>query len=101
MIYFVEGLTNVAGSESSVRHIGEYKTIDEAVSAAKSIVDEFLIANKRDGITVSDLYAKYRNFGEVPFIFCDGDRTVNVRDFNHFDYAIRKCTAICLGTDGE
>jgi hypothetical protein len=101
MIYFVEGLTNVVGGEATVRHIGEYLTLEGAIRGAKSIIDDFLLANKKEGITVSELFSQYRNFGEVPFIFCDGDETLNVRDFNHFDYALRQCAAICLGTDSD
>lgn len=101
MIYFVEGLTNVVGGEGTVRRIGEYETLEDAIRAAESIVDEFLIAKKRDGMTVADLFFQYQNFGEVPFIFCDGDRTMNVRKFNHFKYAMLRCEAICLTTESK
>jgi hypothetical protein len=95
MKYFVEGLTNVHSGESDVRHIGEFETIEDAIRASQEVIDQFLAANLRNGITVADLFAQYQKFGEVPFIFSDGAKTMNVTGFNHFKYAMIRCIAIC------
>ena len=95
MTYFVEVLKNVHGGEGDVRHIGDYESLEAAVEASQFLIDKFLIANYRYGMTVADLFAKYQKNGDVPFIFSDGDKTINVGGFNHFKYAMTKCTEIC------
>jgi hypothetical protein len=95
MTYFVEGLTNVNGSASSVRRIGEYETLPDAIRVSERLIEEFLTANLESGMTVADLFSQYQNFGEFPFIFCDDARTINVSGFNHFRYAMEHCNALC------
>jgi hypothetical protein len=99
MMYFVEGLTNVHSGESDVRHIGDFETLDEAIKASQDTIDRFLAANLRTGMTVADLFAQYQKFGEVPFIFSDGAKTMNVSGFNHFKYAMIRCAALCESTE--
>ena len=101
MTYFVEGLTNFHGGASNVRRIGEYETLEDAVRASKQVIDEFLNAKLQDGMTVADLFCQYQKFGEVPFIFCDDARTINVSGFNHFKYAMIRCSALCNRTESE
>jgi hypothetical protein len=95
MTYFVEVLKNVHGGEGDVRHIGDFDTLEEAVKESEFMIDKFLIANFRCGMTVAELFAKYQKNGDVPFIFSDGDKTINVGGFNHFKYAMLRCTEIC------
>jgi hypothetical protein len=95
MTYFVEGLTNVHSGESDVRHIGDFESLEEAIRASQDTIDRFLAANLRNGMTVADLFAQYQKFGEVPLIFSDGAKTMNVSGFNHFKYAMIRCAAIC------
>jgi hypothetical protein len=97
MNYSVEGLTNTADGEGTVRHVGDYESLEAAINAAKSVVDDFLITTKRNGMTVAQLFSEYKSCGEVPFIFCDGDKTMNVREFSHINYAIHRCAEICEG----
>jgi hypothetical protein len=99
--YFVEGLTTVYGGESAVRHIGDFDTLEEAVHASQTLIDDFLRARCRPGLTIAELLFQYQKFGEVPFIFSDSDRTMNVPDFNHFKYAMSCCTAICANEQRE
>ena len=95
MTYFVEVLKNVHGGEGDVRHIGDYKTLEEAVKESEFMIDKFLISNFRFGMTVAELFAVYQKNGDVPFIFSDGDKTINVGGFNHFKYAMMRCNEIC------
>ena len=97
-MYFVEGLTNVHGGESEVRHIGEHETLENAIRASVQVIEEFLIGKFEDGITAAVLFAQYQKFGEVPFIFCDDARTINVSGFNHFEHAMSRCEALCALT---
>ena len=101
MTYFVEGLTKVHGGEGNVRRIGEYEVLGDAISASEQVIDEFLMSRVEDGMTIADLFFQYERFGEVPFIFCNDASSINVSEFNHFKYAIERCSAICLHTESE
>ena len=97
MTFIVESLIIANESDRQVRRLGEYKTREEAVAAAKQLVDGFLTREFKPGILPSTLFASYQNFGEVPFIFSDeDDKTMNVSDFNHFQYALNRCSEICV-----
>lgn len=96
MTFIVDGLTIANETSRQVRRFGEYKTLADAVAAAKRLVDEFLMREFKPGILPSMLYASYQKFGEVPRIFSDeNDKTMNVSDFNHFQYALARCSEIC------
>lgn len=102
MTFIVEGLTIANEADSQVRRFGEYKTLDDAMAAAKRLIDEFLMREFTPGILPSMLFASYQNFGEVPYIFCDdNDITLNVPDFNHFQYALARCSEICVQRRNE
>ena len=101
MKYFVEGLTNMHGGESHVRRVGEYETLEEAIRASEQVIDAFLLASAKNGMTVVDLFAEYQKSGEVPFIFSDDAKTINVPGFNHFKYAMTRCAALCVSTSSE
>jgi hypothetical protein len=70
---------------------GEFDTIDEAIAAAKKIVDEFLLltCKKRPDISSEELYAVYKTSGEDPWIH------PNYTDYNSWDYAEARCKEIC------
>lgn len=97
MTFFVEGLSRVHGSEGQVRHVGEYETLDDAIAAAKRMIDEFLGRQFEPGMSPKVLFSVYQNLGEFPVIFRDDDRTYNVRAFNHFGYAMTRCNEMCGG----
>jgi hypothetical protein len=101
MKYFVEGLTNVHGGESNVRRIGEYETLEDAIRASEHVIDEFLIARIGNAMTAADLFVQYQKFCEVPFIFCDDAKTINVTGFNHFKYAMTRCSTLCARAQSE
>ena len=94
MSYYVEGLTTVREGESTVRRIGEYPTLIDAVKASEQLIDKFLLGKVKDGMTAVQLFAEYQKSGEVPYIFSDDDRTINVRGFNHLTYAKEQSAAL-------
>ena len=95
MTFFVEGLTISLDPDRQVRRIGEYSTLEDAVSAAKLVIDEFLAREFAQGMTPARLFARYQGAGEVPIIFRDDDdKTMNVSYFNHFEYALTRCADI-------
>jgi hypothetical protein len=97
MTFFVEGLTSLPDREQEVRHIGAYATLDEAVLAARRVIDEFLAIEFAPGMPPARLFARYQSHGEVPIIFRDDDdKTLNVGAFNHFEYALARCAELAL-----
>ena len=92
MTYFVEAFATRLG----VPHrIGVYKSGDDAVAAAKKMIDQFLVRTLRPGMDAQTLFSHYRARGEYPFIFRDDDCTLDVRGFNHIDYAMRRVVELC------
>ncbi len=99
MGFCVEGLTRTDKADGKVRHIGDYEKVEEALAAAKRTVDRFLLREYTPGMTSRVLFSVYQNLGEFPFIFRDDDRTINVPEFNHVQYAMIRCDEICEGKE--
>lgn len=97
MTFFVEGLSDHHEPETTVRRIGEYDTLDDAVSSSKRIIDVFLRGHFRPGMQPRALLTSYQDKGEHPYIFRDDDKTFNVPGFNHLHYAATRSTDICSG----
>ena len=49
------------------------------------------------GMLPSELFSQYQERGEHPFIFRDSDMTMNVRAFDHLQYASLRSTEVCGG----
>ena len=97
MAFIVEGVTRQDEPDSEVRRLGKYETREEAIASAKAVVDEFLRKNHKAGMLPSELFSQYQESGEHPFIFRDDDMTINVRTFDHLQYAMLRSTEICSG----
>jgi len=95
MDYFVGRLTKDRNGSRAVRHIGNFQTLEAAIKAAQILVDDFLVSKHQPGMTATDLFSIYKVSDEVPVIFSDADFTISVGSFNHFQYAMRKCSEIC------
>jgi hypothetical protein len=95
MIYYVEGLVQLDDTSSEVRQIGEFAKLDEAIGAAEGVIQRFLMKRFSPDMTAQALFALYRESGVIPFIFVDGDKTLNVSEFNHFKSALAICHAMC------
>ena len=70
--------------------LGEFDTAEEALAAAKRIVDEFLDPAYEPWMTAEELYQGYTGFGEDPFIVSD-DPTCR---FSAWDYAKERCAML-------
>ena len=95
MTYFVEGLVKRHSGEQEVRRIGEYETLEDAVRASEQVIDGYLQRMSGSEMAAADLFSKFEDSGEVPFIFRDGDGTLNVMGFNYYRYAMIRCGSIC------
>ncbi len=70
---------------------GNFATADEAVSRCKQIVDEWLVGNRKPGMTADELYDGYVTFGEDPFI----TSSTGAVDFSAWDYAKMRAAELC------
>lgn len=71
---------------------GSFATADEAIEAAKKIVDEYLLSDFTPGISAAMLYKRYQMFGEDPFIIAEPKENIS---FSAWDYAKKSCEDMC------
>ncbi|MHC4183907.1 MAG: hypothetical protein ACYSR0_11215 [Planctomycetota bacterium] len=71
--------------ESSAYNHGKYKTYELALGAARSLVREFFIENRRSGMTKEELLAAYSMYGEEPII--RSDENADFEPFSAREYA--------------
>ena len=75
--------------------LGEFETHQEAVAAAKELIDEFLLYHVTPGMTAEILYQGYTGYGDDPFITGEGPG-IDSEKFTAWDYAKRRCEEICI-----
>ena len=80
--------------ESERYQLGVYTTVEEAVSACKKIVDDFLQSAHMPGMTSDQLLTQYIMFGEDPWISPKPEGGFNARD-----YARGRCSEHCRAED--
>ena len=99
MVYFVDAIGAMREADGRAKHLGKFEKLDEAVLAAQEAIDKFLAGELRADMTAKVLFSVYEERGLFPFIFLDNDEnTFNVRSFNHFQYALKRCGELCQGT---
>ena len=98
MTFYVQGVTMTPEGERRVRRVGEYWTHDEAVAAAKLLIDTFLFHEYRQGvghdISREKLLDLYRRTGEAAFVIRDKESSTSVSAFNHLEYAAERCAEL-------
>jgi len=93
MTFFVE---QVNKRKDEVIRVGKAETLTDAIAIAKGIVDENLRHQFRYEATADALYTRYQDSGIVPCIFRDDGETLNVRNFDHYQYASLQCVKLCM-----
>jgi len=78
--------------ESEAYHQGTYPTRDAAEAVCRKIVDEFLAASIKPGMSAEDLFRLYTTFGEDP---CVTGPDTGAPSFSAWDYARRRCREMC------
>jgi hypothetical protein len=63
----------------------------EAIAACKKIVDDFLLSERKPGMTVEELWSLYTAFGDDAFIVT-ADKECR---FSGWEYARRRCEELC------
>jgi hypothetical protein len=87
--------------ESRRRTLGEFRTYREALTAAKQLVDAYLLEALQPGATAHLLYQSYTMFGEDPFIVADSQSLDVEPDFSAWNYAKARCEELCPGQPAE
>jgi hypothetical protein len=104
MSFFIDALRKLPDGTTTGRRVGEYWTHDEAVTAAKRLIDAFLyrefLQSAAQGIGAEALFERYKAGGEQPMILRDSDSSTNVSRFNPLTYASQRCSEIC-GSAGK
>ena len=96
MAFCVEGVKRT-GADGTVRHIGDFEKLEDAIAAAKRVVDRFVLQEYTKGTSPEVIFTVYQNVGEFPYIFRDDDKTLNVHEFNHLKYAMAECARLSSG----
>ncbi|MEA2575677.1 MAG: hypothetical protein QOH93_2975 [Chloroflexia bacterium] len=68
-----------------------FDSCGEAVTACKKIVDDYLLANYKPGMSAEELYESYTSFGEDPFIVGKDEQC----RFSAWSYARQRCEELC------
>lgn len=97
MTYFVEGVSRHNQPQQQVRRVGEYETVEEAITVAKKAIEQFLRREFKRGMDAGKLFSLYEARGEHMFIFQDKANTLNVPGFEHRTYAMSRAEEICRG----
>ena len=71
---------------------GKFATLEEAIAAAKRIVDEFLVSALKPGMNAATLYSQYTSFGDDPYITGSSEPGV---PFSAWNYAQERCAVMC------
>lgn len=95
MTFFVEGVSKHHDPQPEVRRVGEYKTVDEAITVAKKAIEQFLRREFKRGMDADRLFSLYETQGEHMFVFQDEAKTFNVPGFDHRKYAMSRAAEIC------
>ena len=80
--------------DSERYELGEFSLLEEAIEASKKLVDEYLTSAYQPGMNAKDLFESYTSFGEDPFIVSSSTDGLKA-DFSAWDYAKKRCEAIC------
>jgi hypothetical protein len=101
MNFFIDAMSKLPDGKLTGRRVGEYWTHDEAVAAAKHVIDAFLFREFRDsaahGITEAELVERFKTRGEHPVILRKGDSSTNISRFDPLAYAKQRSKEICDG----
>lgn len=104
MSFYIDALSKLPDGKTTARHVADFYTFDEAMAAAKHMIDSFLFREFRDsaakGISADELLHRFKARGEHPVILRKdkGDSSTNVSRFEAMAYAKQRCAEICGGT---
>jgi hypothetical protein len=74
---------------------GEFETTEAALAKCREMIEEDLAHLHQLGMNAAELFARYKDFGDDPFIVSLGD--AEPVEFSAWDYAERRSVQICEG----
>jgi hypothetical protein len=74
-----------------------FHSCEEAITACKNIVDDYLLANHSPGMSAEELYRSYTTFGEDPFVLTADEQC----QFSAWNYARQRCEVLCAPDSGK
>ena len=95
MKFVVSVLHRDAKAGNSMRHVGDFGRLEDAIAEAKQVVDGVLGRLHAAGMTPAQMLALYRDAAETPYIVRDDEGTMNANSFNHFQYAKVRSDELC------
>ena len=81
--------------ESESYEYGAYPTLDAAIEVAKQIVDRDLADSFKPGMKADELFARYRGFGEDPYIRHPSITGMTPLPFSAWTYAEQRSAEVC------
>ena len=82
--------------EDERRERGIYGSVEEALAACRNVVDAWLAANYKSGMSSAELIEQYKSFGDDPFIVVLPGASVEAK-FSAWSYAAARAQAMCAG----
>jgi hypothetical protein len=95
MKFVLSVLRRQADGGNSVQHVGDFGRQEDAIAAAKQVVDAVLMRTHAAGMSAPELLENYRAAAETPYISRDDEGTMSAGSFNHFQYAKARSEEIC------
>jgi hypothetical protein len=83
--------------EDERRELGTYASVEEALAACRDVVDAWLAANYKPGMSPAELIEQYKSFGDDPFIVTLPGAPAAAAKFSAWDYATRRAQELCAG----
>lgn len=74
--------------------LGVFNTPEEALEAAKGLVDRSLLENLKPGMTPAVLFGYYKSFGDDPSIYVEGGGE-GAPPFSAWTYAESRAVDLC------
>ena len=68
--------------------LGAFPAADEAIAAAKPLVQKSLDEAYEAGMSADSLFGRYKGFGDDPFVVAKDDEQI---EFSSWDYARARC----------
>ena len=87
MPYFVEAYSPFNPVGQQLQHLGEFDEQREAITAAKKLIDDFLLQEFKSGMDADALFGHYRTFGQMPCVLRSDGKTIGNTGFSALDYA--------------
>jgi hypothetical protein len=81
---------NLARNESPWIRLGIFNRLDQAISACRKVIDDYLNQHRHLTLTADQLATNYLMYGPAPCI----NGTENLKSFDLYEYLNRRCAEV-------